>query len=237
MRMKSLSKKVSSLLFALVILFTTVVFGPQTGTVAQAASTYYISNSSKNMVFYSAPDDLPAKYTTIKVYNQKTYKKPKASSIKSLKSSNPSVAKPYIDTTGEIRVYFFKKPGKATISFKIGGQTLKTTLTVKKYSNPVSTFKIGKKDFTSRFNSTTECNYFHTAAMNNQKVTIKAAKGWKITSIYIKYGSSSYRNGSCSKTSFSKKLSFNGAEDYISVSMYNAKSKAYVNLTWNGIKE
>lgn len=237
MRMKSLSEKISLLLLALVIAFTSTVFVPQAGTVARAAGNYYISSSSKNMVFYAAPNDLPAKYAIIDVYHQQTNKRPKASSIKSLKSSDTTIAKPYIDSTGKIRVYFFKKAGTATISFKIGSQTLSTTITVKKYSNPVSTFKVGKKSFTSKFKSTTECNYFHTNKITNQTVTINAAKGWKISSIYIKYGSSSYSSGYYNKTSFSKKLSFNGTSDYISITMYNAKAKAYVSLTWNSVKE
>lgn len=118
---------------------------------AEAAAKYYLPSSYRNMVFYSAPDDLPATYVTLKVYQKGSTKKPKASSIKSLASSDSSIARPYIDRYGNIRVYFFKKAGTATVSFQIGKQTLKSKITVKEYSNPLSRFKIGKKIFFPSF--------------------------------------------------------------------------------------
>lgn len=236
--MKKVWKKTISLILAFAILFTGLFFAPPAAGTAEAASAfYYLPNAYQNMVFYCVPDDLPATYVTLKVYKKGTYKKPKASYIRSLTSSDPSVARPYVDKAGDIRVYFFKKPGTAAISFQIGKQTLTSAITIKEYSNPLSKFKVGKKNFTSRFRSSTECNYFHTADMKNQAVSLKAAKGWKISSLKIQYGTASYVINSCRKSSFSKKFTFDGTADYISVTMYHAKTKSYVTLDWNCMKE
>lgn len=43
---------------------------------------------------------------------------------------------------GYIRVDYGKKAGKATITCTVKGVKLKTTFTVKKYTNPVSSIKI-----------------------------------------------------------------------------------------------
>lgn len=235
--MKKILKKSVSLLLTLTVLAGSLLFLPCEGDTAEAASTYYIPGSYKNMVFYCAPDDLPATYVTLKVYRQGSSKKPKASSIKSLTSSDSSVARPWIDKAGDIRIYFFKKTGTADISFQIGKQTLSSRITVKEYANPLASFKVGKKDFTPRFNYATEYNYFHTSEMKKETVSIKAAKGWKISSMKMQYGSGTYEISSCKKSSFSKKVAFKGNLDYITVTMYHAKTKSYVTLTWNCIKE
>ncbi len=234
--MKNLSKIISSWLLIFTFIFTSIFFTPQTATISEAAGTYYIPSTYKNMTYYAVPKDLSATYVLLKVYHSKTHQKPRASSIKALKSSNPSVARPYLDKNGEIRVYFFKKAGKASISFKIGKQTLKSNITIKEYSNPLKTFKIGKKDFTSKFKASTEYNYFHVSNLNNQNVMIKAAKGWKISSLDIHYGPRTYKINSCRKDLFSKLLMFNGSYDYINITMYHTKSKSHITLYWNSIK-
>ena len=226
-----------STFLASAILLTGILFIPQAGTTAEAAASYYLPNSYRNMTFFCVPDDLPATYVTLKVYQKGTLKKPKASSIKKLSSTDRSIARPYIDKAGDIRVYFFKQTGTATISFQIGRQTLKSKITIKEYSSPLSIFKVGGKNFASRFSSSTECNFFHEDELNNQNVSIKAAKGWQISSMKMKYGSGTFEISSCKKTTFSKRVTFDGDADYISLTMYHAKSKAYITLTWNCIKE
>lgn len=235
--MRKTLKKITSTILTCAILFSGMFIVPQAGSTAQAAAKYYLPSSYRNMVFYSAPDDLPATYVTLKVCQKGSFKKPKASSIRSLTTSDSSVAKPYIDRFGNIRIYFFKKPGAATISFRIGKQVLRSKITVKEYGNPLSKFKIGKKNFLSRFSSSTEYNYFYENPINNQTVSIKTAKGWKISSMKMKYGSGTYEISSCSKSSFSKRVTFVSDADYITLTMYHAKTKSYVTLTLNCIKE
>ena len=230
-------KKISSLVLTFAVLLTGILFVPQAGSAAEAAAVYYLPSSYKNMVFYAAPDDLPATFVTLRVCRKGSSKKPRPSSIQALTSSDSSIARPYINKDGDIRVYFFKKAGTADITFQIGSQKLKSTITVKNYSNPLRSFKVGKKNFTSRFQSATECNYFHSSTLKNQLVSAKAAKGWKITSMKLQYGSGSYEISSCSKSSFAKKVTFDGDLDYVTFTMRNTKTKAYVTLTWNCIKE
>ncbi len=107
--MKKAMKKTVSTLLAFAILLTWILFAPQAGTTAEAAASYYLPSSYRNMTFFCVPDDLPATYVTLKVYKKGTFQKPKASYIKNIGSSDRSVARPYIDKAGDIRVYFFKK--------------------------------------------------------------------------------------------------------------------------------
>lgn len=78
----------------------------------------------------------------------------KAKEIKKLKSSNKNIRVAARD--GYIRVEFGKKAAKSTITCTVKGVKLKTTFTVKKYTNPCKTFKIGK---TNRFQNLIKMMY------------------------------------------------------------------------------
>ncbi len=75
---------------------------------------------------------------------------------------------------GYIRVDYGKKAGKATITCTVKGVKLKTTFTVKKYTNPVSSIKIGSKNYTSSFAKNT---YTYTSKKVSKKtLSVKRLK-------------------------------------------------------------
>ena len=82
-----------------------------------------------------------------------------------------------------------KKPGTATVSFKIGSKTYKTKVTVKNYVNPAATIKIpgvnSGKNIASKFNSQNYASGKQATTVKSPKISIKAASGWKLTNVSI----------------------------------------------------
>ena len=215
--MKKLSKKLIAFALVLVMTVTAGAVIPQGMVEVQAASSrVYVNPYSANMVLtYKPGDGYRGYYTTISIMGCD-----KASQIKNLKSSNKDFKlKP---CNGYIHVDFGKKAAKTTISCTVKGVKLKTTLTIKKYSNPCSSFKLGKTDLTSKFGKTdvfkTNKNY------KNQKLTIKMKKGWKITKVYVQQKSGSYTTERMNKSSYSKKISLTNNSGYVYVDCYNEKT-------------
>ena len=217
--MKKLSKKVIAFALAVVMILTAGAVVPQGNVEVQAAnSRVYIVNSCKNMVFtYKSGDGYTGYYTVISIMGCN-----KASQIKKLKSSSKDVRVYAKD--GCIRAEFGKKAiKKATITCTVKGVKLKATLSVKKYSNPCASFKLGKTDLTSKFSKTdvfkTNKNY------KNQKLTINMKNGWKITKVYVQKKSGSYTTERMNKSSYSKKISLTNNSGYVYVYCYNEKTK------------
>ena len=139
----------------------------------------------------------------------------KASQIKKLKSSNKNMkVSAQAAASGYIRVEY-KKPGKTTITCTVKGKKLKTTFTVKKYSNPVKTLKIGSKSYTSKFNKVRIAS--SAKKISKKTLNIKAKKGWKIAWVSVYNGSSKFYT--VNKTSFSKKITLNKKGGYVMVKL------------------
>ena len=117
--------------------------------------------------------------------------------VKAAKSSNKKVMT--AKCTNNERTHYvdlhFKKPGKAKLTYKFKGKKHTVTFIVKKYKNPLKTFKIGKKNILSKFNKV----YYEVAPANcTGELKVKAKSGWKITKIKKYTGSAAKRikNGS-----------------------------------------
>lgn len=116
----------------------------------------------------------------------------KKTNLKNLKSSNPSVVTvktgkwkfPEMAGGGYITDIFAvaKKPGTATVSFKVGSDSCKVKVTVKKYQNPVSYIQIGNTKISgSKFKNSHIYDLQYSKYANKKvKITFKAAKGWKV---------------------------------------------------------
>lgn len=124
---------------------------------------------------------------------------------------------------GYLVVYFGDKAQKATITCTVKGVKLKTTLTVKKYSNPAGSIKFGKKNLTSKFKNNTVYHKRGTN-FNNQNLQVKLKKGWKITSIYISNGNKR-QNIRVNAAKFSKKITLKGKNSYCYIYCKNDKTK------------
>ncbi|MDO5118005.1 MAG: hypothetical protein Q4D34_05915 [Eggerthellaceae bacterium] len=90
----------------------------------------------------------------------------------------------------------FKKPGKATLSYKWKGKKHKVNITVKKYHNPLKSLKIGSKQYKQKFDKYAT-NVFWTYESGGSadsylkgKIKVTPKKNWKVKSIkYLKWNS------------------------------------------------
>lgn len=230
--MKKLFKRTAAFLLALTLLLTadTLFWSKPVDVSAASNNKPYINPYSANMVLTYKPGD-KAKYpqgyyATISIMNCS-----KASQIKKLKSSNKKMKVEAKD--GYIKVYFGYKEGKTTITCTVNKVKLKTTLTVKKYSNPLKTFKIGKTNYTSKYKNIDD--YRDNKSYKKQKMVIETNKNWVIRSVYVHSGSSTqtYRpNG----TKLSKKVTLKKNYDDVYIYLYNSKTKVSECLTYTKSK-
>ena len=227
-------KKSISLAMALAVMLTSVLLVPQAGSKAEAAAKAYISPYDTNQTVYYEPDCYDGTWkTSIYIRNCS-----KATQIKSLKSSNKSIAR-VVARQGYIDVYYYKKPGKVNITCTVNGTKLKASLTVKKYSSPVKTFKVGSKNFASKFKGAAHYDYYHTAKINKQALTLKANSGWVIDEVQVYKSNNGFKYyKDINKSSYTlKNLTLNGKYDEITVYFYNKKSKLYIPTVLNLKKE
>ncbi len=196
--MKQLVKKVFVAALALTVMFT--MLAPAT---AEAAVTY-----NKSQTLYRTSKS-GTSYTSIYISNLTKSQTIKKTSVKSDKTS---VAKPWYlsrsissykteyfssNMTGDSNNYYsydigleLKKAGKAKISFKIGSKTYTSTVTVKNYTNPLSSVTItgvnGGKNIASKLSSSSSCSTLKlTKTTRNAVVKVKPKSGWKVTSISV----------------------------------------------------
>ena len=184
--MKKLSKKVIAFALAVVMTLTAGAVAPQGNVEVQAASgRVYVNPYSATVVTYKPGKDVNTFTSTISIMGCD-----KAKEIKKLKSSNKNIRVAARD--GYIRVEYGKKEAKSTITCTVKGVKLKTTFTVKKYTNPCKTFKIGKTNLLSKFNKNDVLRT--NKAFKKQKLDIKLKSGWKISSVHVTSGTGSYNN-------------------------------------------
>ena len=196
--MKKATKRLLAAFLALAMVFTLLAV-PATSmkdVSAATSKTVYINPYSDRVVSYK-PDRVTQVAGVISIMGCT-----KASQIKKLKCSNKDMKVSAKD--GYIRVDYGKKAGKATITCTVKGVKLKTTFTVKKYTNPVSSIKIGSKKYTSKF-------------AKNDYIYI-SKKGWTIKSVSVYNGKSKHYD--VNKSSFSKKITLNKKYADLFVVMY-----------------
>lgn len=196
--MKQLVKKVFAAALALTVMFT--MLAPVT---AEAAVTY-----NKSQTLYRTSKS-GTSYMTIYVSGLTKSQTIKKSSVKSNKTG---VARPWYlsRSISSYKTEYFsnnvkedsnnyysygiglelKKAGKAKISFKIGSKTYTSTVTVKNYTNPLSSVTItgvnGGKNIASKLNSSSSCSTLKlTKTTRNAVVKVKPKSGWKVTSINV----------------------------------------------------
>ena len=167
---------------------------------------------AKNITMYKMSD-----YEN--VYTIKMGSKLKGAKSVKIKSSKKSVFEPFGYYDGDKDIMGnAKKAGKATLTVKVkkGGKTktYKIKVKVEKGSSPFKSFKVGKKNITSKYKNE---QYADVKVANNskQKIAIKLKSGKKIKS--MKYTTKSIKNNSTIKV---KKEDPN-----LYISIYDKKSK------------
>ena len=169
-------------------------------------------------------------------------KKAKGAKKITVKSSKKSVIKPSAGEKDFYRSAYINvnKTGKATLTIKVkkksGTKTYKCKVKVVKYKKPVTKFALGARNYAGSYSKGTYGMIRNTAA--SAKLSVKAAKGWKIKK--IKYTASAYNKDSRKYTKISKTLKNNksvslktaaGWSQQIAVTVYNKKQKLTETLT------
>lgn len=90
------------------------------------------------------------------------------------------------DTCGYYIGLNLKKPGKATITFKVGKKKCTSKITVLKWENPLKTAKILGKNHAGRVKNSNMYRGLKTkSTQKNQTVSFATNKNWKITSVAV----------------------------------------------------
>lgn len=219
--------------------------------VAMLAATTMIAFAESRTVYLVGDG-----YKTDWVYNWDT----KASQVTSIKSSNKSVALPYVlegnnysykyldksqedrtDHSIDIGVKLLKT-GSAKVSFKVNGKKTEVSYKVKAYTNPVKTFKItpySSSNLKSKFAKKATVDAKLTKSTNAGKFVVEAATGWRITEARWHSNSEDYGYRYYAWGEGAKKVSLNipamkkGNSYYCSVEMTNKANGGTITLYYN----
>lgn len=227
------------------------------------AEPYY----SQKQVLYMTSTTADTSYRVINVSN---LTKSQTIAKNTVKSSDKKVAEPYYlqtsATTYSSKTEYFenkdwnnsyndkyysyylslklKKAGTATISFKIKGidGTQKSTVTVKKYTNPVKSLKISgiSSDLKNKTKSGSYVSGIKmTKTTKNATVKVTPAKGWKLSNVEVY----DVTNDRTTKTySYSKPMSSatlnagtltKGKQYRVTLDFVNTKDGGTMNCTYN----
>ncbi len=142
-------------------------------------------------------------------------------------SSSRKVVEIFNDGSCSPGTFFAKKPGKATITFKVkkNGKIRKYKMAVKvfRHNDPFRKFTFAGKNLTKKYNRKTYCQFSSNKKAATVRITSK--KGWKIKKITRRWYDieankekrATIRNGS--------KIQLDSIYNMIVVDMYNSKNK------------
>lgn len=207
-------KKVVAFALVFVMAMSAGLLMPQGTDKVQAAEQVYINPFSDKVVTYKPGDNIKEYYTVISIVGCS-----KKSEIKNLKSSNKNIK--VEPQNGYIECKYGDKAGKTKVTCTVKGVKLSTTLTVKKYTSPLKSFKVGNKDYTAKYKNSDK--YYQTKDVKNQKVSIAVKSGWQITGLHIYDGKdTTYSYPRSSRVS--RKVTLKGSYAYVSATIKNQKT-------------
>ncbi len=174
-----MKKLLTKLTAALLVCFTVLTIVPVSALQVQAAQP----KVEKRIYAILYPGNANS-YHYLMIQNPK-----KNGKISNLKVEDGSVVELALSSDKKNVTYRLKKAGKTKISFKYAGKTLSTTISVEKWENPCSKFMLGKENLKKNFDKSG--NFTQVTKKDKkitQKISVKAAPGWKIVSIGIYRG-------------------------------------------------
>ena len=140
-----------------------------------------------------------------------------------VKLSNKKVARIVMDEeAGRLEVEA-KKPGKTTLTYKFKGKKHKVKIRIYKYRNPVASFKVGGKQYKSRYNKKQIIDFgTKRITLPAGKVKVVPAKNWKLKTIDFTWAGAgkTIKNGG--------KMPKNA--EYMTVTLRNKKTKVEQDL-------
>lgn len=194
--MKKLTKHLAAIAMALAVAVTALV-----PVKVEAAPSY----DRKVTVYHTTANTFDSSTTYLRVGNLNKSDTIKKSSVKS--SNQKSVKLCFLQKSyyGYDTEYFSSgskgyssksysyyigiellKPGKSTVSFKIGDKKYNSTVTVAKYENPLKKATIFGKNYASKLDSENEYKELKVkSTQKNQTFAFEANKNWKITSVEV----------------------------------------------------
>ena len=194
--MKKLTKHLAAVAMALAVAVTALVpvtaeakpvYNEKVTVYRGNANTSYSSYSSLYIGGLKKSDTI--KKSSVKSSNTKSVK------LNYLEKSSSSYQTEYFSgSNGYSNNYYsyyiglnLLKPGKSTVSFKVGSKTYKSVVTVVKYENPLKTAKILGKNYAGKLKSqnTSYKDIKAKSTQKNQTFTFEANKNWKISSVEI----------------------------------------------------
>lgn len=171
--MKEMLKRISAIVLISVLI--TALFAPVDALAADKKGSPYIS---KSYTFKLEPDPDASNGCGLVIQNCPTKFK-----VKNLKSSNKKVVTVSWKEGSDCIDVDYKGLGKANISFDIVWGKNKKHLTTKveviKYESPVSSIKLGNKEYKKQFKGKTQV-YVNFKGTKSYKIKAKAAKNWKL---------------------------------------------------------
>lgn len=156
---------------------------------------------------------------------------PKSGKIQKLTSSNKKVLTVSKEYNKDIKEHLIlltaKKAGTSTVSFTVKygktTQKFKCRVTVKKYSNALSSYKLGGKSITSKFAKKPEYNLKFSSYKNKKlKISVKPKKGWALAGIEY-FNGKTYKD---LKNNASVKIT--RRYSMIDIALYNIKTDQYI---------
>ena len=186
-KMKKFMKKLSAVLIAAMLVVMTVSIPVQAKTVTQLGRVLTLySSSARN---YSSPLG-----TSVSANISLIGSTGKSSKVTDIKTSNKSVvtvssktgAKALAADNFRFIYVTAKKAGTATVSYKVNGTTYKVRITVKKYTSPFSSLKLGSSNITSKFQKSSVYTLPYAKYANkNVKLSFKGKSGWTVDAGYL----------------------------------------------------
>ncbi len=161
--MKKFLRKTSAMILCFAVLVSSLFIPDMKAEAAETAIVYFAPNGNTASKQYKL-------YFTSKISNPK--------------SSNKNVATASVKKEKDawVLTVSLKKAGTTAISYTYtgSGYTNKIKLTVKKYTSPVESLKIGKTTLTSKYKN----SYQITGSALNGKISVKTKNGWKLNKAY-----------------------------------------------------
>ncbi|MDO4400693.1 MAG: hypothetical protein Q4D27_07085 [Coriobacteriia bacterium] len=145
----------------------------------------------------------------------------KGKAISSVKSSKTAVGAVKLAKGKKSFNLTIKKAGKTKVTYKYKGKKYAVTFKAVKYTKPVSSLKVGKKQYAPAFAKRPVSNL----GLAGGKLVVKAASGWSFQS--AEYGNDA--TGVTKSIKNGKKVP--ASADYINIAMKHKKSGAIVYIT------
>ena len=223
---KKFTKKTLGLILSLVFILGTVFCVPLSASAAE--------KNTKNQVIYTDPDYPNETTDTYIAVSQFVSGVTKTSQIKNIKTNSSEVFYKVLSDYSPVHsgpvILVRAMPsfrGTTKISFQVGKKTYSTNFTVKSYTNPAATLKIGGKNVAKYANNRTEFMFNSIGTNGTCNLEIKAKSGWVVQQITA-YGKN---HMFCNVTvgSQSATQSLNDFE-YLKVIFKNKQTGAYITL-------